>query len=1223
MKFEEGGNASSSVNTDVAVTELNPEVAPVSSEDSKAPAEEVHEQSNMDVLLDEAQNLSMDQSALDQSVVMEPEVGEADISMAVDDAADDNEDQTGKASGEMEGELDPSSLDVKMEQQVKSEVEIISTKDKFAAIINAAEEEVDETKLYYSTLEGVVDLEKPSILKAELHDHQVTGISWMVHMFKNGMPMILGDQMGLGKTLQTIGFLAYLQATMNKKGPHLIVVPLSVLSNWISEIERFCPSFRAVRFHGPKQERERIKMEEMNDLSEFDIVVTTFEILVSEINFFRRKYVWTSVIIDEGHRLKNEKSQLSEKLRCVPCLGKIILTGTPLQNNLHELWALLYYLVPDIFTSSEPFDSGFDLVRGIIDNNVLRKARKMLSVFMLRRVKEQVNIKLPSKREITVLVSLTDQQIELYKQLLCGLDSSTIEIVMREGRDLPSSSSANALTNGNGDNASTAVVPLQRSTSSIPRDESTDSEWRRLMNILLQLRKICNHTYLLPHIAPEPYEVTEEIVTGSGKLLMLDRMLPKLKVDGHRVLIFSQFTSMLDILEDYCELRDYSFVRLDGETNRVKRRLDVRRFNSPNSNLFIFLISTRAGGLGLNLASADTVILYDSDWNPQVDLQAMERVHRIGQTKPVRIYRLVCRGSVEERMLSRAEKKLFLNAMVAEIDPDEELNEHDKPADPSEVMEALGIGGSAMSKSELASLIRFGANAVVDSETSGNKNISEEELDNLLERQGRDKVVEIITAEAVKNTDDSAVFEQAQAQLKERMESLKEVDLRQLGNMVYNKKKPDKKKSFGGEVLELNEKRQRKERIVMIDGKGTGYGGAVPVLASQLIEDDHNEEEVPENSYRPRGRKWEHRHFCTLCGKNDPTISNVVRCAHCPLVFHQTCGDAINIFPKGFGMFICPHHRCSDCNRSTSSAGGLLFRCAGCLTAFCEDCLPQDEIDSMGRCKPLETYGYHSKQAYYIKCPSCCNIEGFKPMGVLGDRDEREKQEADKKTAEPDQNDDGLTAEEQAEEKAALEEERKAAEEEAKAAMERTQAIRIVWEEVLPPPPPPPTPPKAKKTPKKRKNDEAAEVDGETNEEEATKPTPTPKKRKVEEAVESPPPPSFTHPKVPNGCTLNKGLTLIGTHLCLKELIVFSEKYLNGQSIDFDLEVASIVSKIDSGRYRSIQLFLNDVKYIIEMKVIKKLLVAVTSPDDKMSVNLQGKGLMQFLKDKLEPKLEL
>jgi SWI/SNF-related matrix-associated actin-dependent regulator of chromatin subfamily A member 5 len=286
----------------------------------------------------------------------------------------------------------------------------------------------------------------------------------------------------------------------------------------------------------------------------------------------------------------------------------VILTGTPLQNNLRELWAMLHYLAPDVFTShcAALFEEGFDLSKGLIDSNILRQARKLLSLFMLRRIKDNVALKLPSRRELTILVPLTSQQIELYKQVLCSLDSDTIETVMRVSDET---------TNRENDLLADDSKALTRNNDPLPVAAISDNhDWRKLMNLLLQLRKICNHTYLMPEIEPNPYEITEQIVLGSGKLLMLDRMLPKLRADGHRVLLFSQFTSMLDILEDYCELRDYPFVRLDGETNRVRRRLDVRRFNAANSSLFIFLISTRAGGLGLNLASADTVILYDSDW---------------------------------------------------------------------------------------------------------------------------------------------------------------------------------------------------------------------------------------------------------------------------------------------------------------------------------------------------------------------------------------------------------------------------------------------------------------------------------------------------------------------------------------------------------------------------------------------------------------------------------
>jgi SWI/SNF-related matrix-associated actin-dependent regulator of chromatin subfamily A member 5 len=842
-----------------------------------------------------------------------------------------------------------------------------------------------------AALKNVQILEQSPLLTADLHQHQVQGISWMVHMYDRGMPMILGDQMGLGKTVQTIGFLAYIRHFYNQSGPHLIVVPLSVMSNWISEIERFCPTFRAIRFHGPKEERNRIKNEEMASLAEFDIVVTTFEILVSECNFFRRKFLWTCLIVDEGHRLKNVNSQLSDKLRLVPCLSKVILTGTPLQNNLKELWALFHFLCPEIFTlpTASLFEDGFDLQRGVIDTNILRKARKLLSLFMLRRVKDQVAIKLPSKREMTVLVPLTDNQIAWYKQLLCGLDPDTIEMVMKQGSSNGSSSGDNSSSADRLSAPSPANAPClptsSTSTSAAMTTSSGDSEWRKLMNLLLQLRKICNHVYLMPGGMPEPYYVTEDVVGGSGKLLMLDRMLPRLKEKGHRVLLFSQFTSMLDILEDYCELRGHSYVRLDGETNRVKRRLDVRRFNALRSSIFVFLISTRAGGLGLNLASADTVILYDSDWNPQVDLQAMERAHRIGQTKPVRIYRLICRGSVEERIVLRAEKKLFLNAIVAETDPDEMMNEHVEGSTCDSIGEALGIGGgTAMSKAELASLIRFGANAVFESVSQGVQ-ITDTELHQMLELDGRD-LVSIPSAPSSENLatadEDLRAAPGLDNSYTERFEKLQEVDLRQLGDVVFTKKVKKVSSSTLNEsnIMDFDAKRARKERIVMVDGKGTGYGGAVPMLADQV---STSAEPVAAPSVSLKTRQWEHLKFCGFCGKSK-FLETMSRCAHCPRAFHADCMQEKGLSRGTGGMFICPHHKCVYCYRSTASAGGMLFRCIGCLTAYCEDCLPQDEIESVGRCRELEYLGYDSKQSYYIKCPTCCMADNVKAKGIDG-----------------------------------------------------------------------------------------------------------------------------------------------------------------------------------------------------------------------------------------------
>jgi hypothetical protein len=490
---------------------------------------------------------------------------------------------------------------------------------------------------------------------------------------------------------------------------------------------------------------------------------------------------------------------------------------------------------------------------------------------------------------------------------------------------------------------------------------------------------------------------------------------------------------MLDILEDYCEGRQYSYVRLDGNTNRVQRRLDCRRYNEDGSKIFIFLISTRAGGLGLNLATADTVILYDSDWNPQVDLQAMERAHRIGQVKPVRVYRLVCRGSVEERMVSRAEKKLFLNAMVAERSEDDNLV--DGKEDEST---ALGIGGGTMSKGELASLIRFGANAIMDS----NKGLDDTELDDLLEREGRDihliRAVEEATAAAAASNETLPVatasstsiiapasfgaasvssssaaaqaaaaapkdsIEQMQKTLKDRLELLEEVDLRQLGDKMYNKKRVSLKEkeiiasASITDVLPHGATRERKQRIVMVDGSGSGYGNMVPVLQDNISDSEPDDEEAEEPKKANRGRAWSQMCYCTLCGlgqakRKSEAANTLCNCAHCPRTFHLKCLHNAGI-TKGNTIFICPHHKCAACARSTAAAGGLLFRCVCCMTAFCEDCLSQDEVESLGRCRDFEEQcGYYSKQAYYIKCQSCLSEDN----GENDDEEEPQVQELD------------------------------------------------------------------------------------------------------------------------------------------------------------------------------------------------------------------------------------
>ncbi|NWW30520.1 SMCA1 protein, partial [Panurus biarmicus] len=418
---------------------------------------------------------------------------------------------------------------------------------------------------------------------------------------------------GLGKTLQTIALLGYLKHYRNIPGPHMVLVPKSTLHNWMNEFKRWVPSLRAVCLIGDKDARVSVLhfrnvgiFWQKNYQLEWDVCVTSYEMVIKEKSVFK-KFNWRYLVIDEAHRIKNEKSKLSEIVREFKTTNRLLLTGTPLQNNLHELWALLNFLLPDVFNSAD-----------------LRKTSEFVQVlkpFLLRRIKGEVEKSLPPKKEVKIYLGLSKMQREWYTRILM----KDIDILNSAGK----------------------------------------MDKMRLLNILMQLRKCCNHPYLFDGAEPgPPYTTDTHLITNSGKMLVLDKLLAKLREQGSRVLLFSQMTRLLDILEDYCMWRGYEYCRLDGQTPHEEREEAIDTFNAPNSSKFIFMLSTRAGGLGINLATADVVILYDSDWNPQVDLQAMDRAHRIGQKKPVRVFRLITDNTVEERIVERAEIKLRLDSIV-------------------------------------------------------------------------------------------------------------------------------------------------------------------------------------------------------------------------------------------------------------------------------------------------------------------------------------------------------------------------------------------------------------------------------------------------------------------------------------------------------------------------------------------------------------------------------
>ncbi|KAI3664307.1 hypothetical protein L1987_89946 [Smallanthus sonchifolius] len=475
----------------------------------------------------------------------------------------------------------------------------------------------------------------PLLTGGKLKPYQTKGVKWLISLWQNGLNGILADQMGLGKTIQTIGFLAHLKGK-GLDGPYLVIAPLSTLSNWLNEISRFVPSVNAVIYHGNRKERDEIRMKQMPKKvgPDFPIVITSYEVAMNDARKYLRHYDWKYLVVDEGHRLKNSKCKLLRELKWLHVENKLLLTGTPLQNNLAELWSLLNFILPDIFSSHEEFESWFDFsgksnaeeAEEGRKARVVAKLHAILRPFLLRRMKEDVEHSLPRKKEIILYANLTEHQKNFQDHLV----NKTLETYLREKVDT-----------GRGMKG-------------------------RLYNMMIQLRKNCNHPDLLEAAFEGScfYPPVEQIVGQCGKFKLLERLLQKLFARKHKVLIFSQWTKILDIMHYYFSEKGMEVCRIDGSVNLEDRRQQIQDFNNIDSQYRIFLLSTRAGGLGINLTAADTCILYDSDWNPQMDLQAMDRCHRIGQTKPVHVYRLATALSVEGRILKRAFSKLRLEHVV-------------------------------------------------------------------------------------------------------------------------------------------------------------------------------------------------------------------------------------------------------------------------------------------------------------------------------------------------------------------------------------------------------------------------------------------------------------------------------------------------------------------------------------------------------------------------------
>ncbi|KAI0735883.1 SNF2 family N-terminal domain-containing protein [Earliella scabrosa] len=500
--------------------------------------------------------------------------------------------------------------------------------------------EEDKGKLdYYAVAHRIKEkiTQQPTILVGgTLKEYQLKGLQWMVSLYNNKLNGILADEMGLGKTIQTISLITFLIESKKQRGPYLVIVPLSTMTNWSGEFAKWAPSVRMISYKGNPTQRKSLQTELRT--GNFQVVLTTYEYIIKDrIHLSRIK--WIYMIIDEGHRMKNTQSKLAQTLtQYYHSRYRLILTGTPLQNNLPELWALLNFALPKIFNSVKSFDEWFNTpfansgTGDKIELNeeeallIIRRLHKVLRPFLLRRLKKDVESELPDKVEKVIKVRMSALQSQLYKQ-------------MKKFKMIADGKDAKGKPGG----------------------------VKGLSNELMQLRKICQHPFLFESVEDKinpSSMIDDKLIRSSGKIELLNRILPKFFATGHRVLIFFQMTKVMDIMEDFLKMMGWKYLRLDGGTKTEDRAGHVALFNAPNSEYKVFILSTRAGGLGLNLQTADTVIIFDSDWNPHADLQAQDRAHRIGQTKVVRILRFITEKSVEEAMFARARYKLDIDDKV-------------------------------------------------------------------------------------------------------------------------------------------------------------------------------------------------------------------------------------------------------------------------------------------------------------------------------------------------------------------------------------------------------------------------------------------------------------------------------------------------------------------------------------------------------------------------------
>jgi chromodomain-helicase-DNA-binding protein 7 len=473
-----------------------------------------------------------------------------------------------------------------------------------------------------------------------LRSYQLESLNWLIESWYHGRNVILADEMGLGKTIQSIAFLNYLYSFQNMKGPFLVVAPLSTLQHWKRTVEDWS-TMNCVLYYDVKGQEGRAACRNYEwflkdisikgtivqtaELCKFNVLITSFEVFSQDMKDVLINLPFQHIIIDEAHRLKNQNAKILTSLKKLPCERILLLTGTPIQNNTAELWTLLNFIEPTKFYSSSKFLAEY----GELNNaEQIENLHTVLKPYLLRRMKEDVEKSIPPLQETIIDIEMTNIQKTIYKALY--------------------ENNKGMLIKGSGFNFNAC-----------------------LNNLEMQLRKCCNHPFLMKELQNDltkdchtQYEYIEKLINCSGKMILLDKLLQKIIKEDSKVLIFSQFTNMLVLMEDYLKYRGIPYEKIDGGVKAKERQNSIDRFNSPQSRVNVFLLSTKAGGVGINLTSANVVVIFDSDWNPQNDVQATARAHRIGQENEVKVYRLITTKTYESEMFERASKKLGLDQAI-------------------------------------------------------------------------------------------------------------------------------------------------------------------------------------------------------------------------------------------------------------------------------------------------------------------------------------------------------------------------------------------------------------------------------------------------------------------------------------------------------------------------------------------------------------------------------